>query len=105
MYFSEIYVSNAILKSESSSKFAALSELCILMSQQWIGHSVTMSWYDELWLHEGLNLFLQTMCVNEVSILTITGICYGPNEITPPTKINIFRFFGKWNTLTQRVMS
>lgn len=43
-----------------------LSILCHYISKQWIGYYITMSNWNDDWLHIALNYFLQNECVNQV---------------------------------------
>lgn len=62
--------------------FTVTSQICHAMSTQWIGHSATMSSWNETWLHVGLNKYLEKFCVDDVclSLVSIMLFCKRENE-------------------------
>lgn len=66
LLFSETRLLDALQKPSSSVEYKMVTELCNVMSKQWIGYMATMSDYNDNYLHTALNLFIQTICVAEL---------------------------------------
>lgn len=66
IFDSQKYVLDVLEKSSNTKTFAMVSKICHAVSYQWIGSTVTMSKWEDTWLHQGLNYFLQEECAKEV---------------------------------------
>lgn len=66
IFNSQKYVLDVLEKSSNTKTFAMVSRICHAVSYQWIGSSVTMTKWDDTWLHQGLNHFLREECAKKV---------------------------------------
>lgn len=85
--------------------YSMASKICHAVSAQWIGHSATISRWNDSWLHIGFNKFLEKFCVDDVCIISLFVYCFKRRRKRKTvyfTYSYFFQIFPNWKISTEQ---